>query len=177
MKSPLLHFIAAAALLILAGAAYIGWYNTVSNKSRQVADVQQKIDEANKNLNRIASARAALAEIADDEATVRSYFVPEANVVAFITDLEQLGVKQGAEVNVLSVSTAGSAAQSTLLLSLSITGAFDSVMRTVGAMEYAPYNLSVKELSIALDEKKLWRADVSIAVGSAPNATTTNRTR
>lgn len=177
MRSPFLHFISATVLLILVGAAYVGWYSAISNKSRQVADVQQKIDEANKNMKRIASARAALADIADDEAAVRSYFVPESGVVTFINDLERLGATEGSDVRVLSVATSGSSAQPTLLVSLSIKGPFDAVMRTIGAIEYAPYDLSAKKLSVTQDESKLWYADLSLSVGSAPNATTTSRTR
>jgi hypothetical protein len=176
MKSPTIHFFGALAVLALVSSGYGVWYSVVSHKSQYVANVQQQIDDANKNVSRIASARAALAEIANDEAQVKSYFVPESGVVAFITTLERLGTAQNSRVSVLSVSTAGSTAQPILVLSLSIKGTFDAVMRTVGAIEYAPYDLSVSRLSVGQDDKNLWHADLSLSVGSAPAATSTSTT-
>lgn len=172
MKSPLIHFLGALVFGLAVTGCYGVWYNVVSNKSQQVADLQAQIDDANKNVNRIASARAALAEIANDEVNVQSYFVPEAGVVTFINNLEQLGSAQKAAVKVLSVSTSGSTTQPTLLLTLSVTGTFDSVMRTVGAVEYAPYDLSITRLAVAQVDKDSWQASLSLTVGSAPAAAT-----
>jgi hypothetical protein len=177
MKSPLAHLVVALVVGVLAFVAYGVWYSAVSRSSQHVADLQTRIDEANTNVSRIASARAALAEIANDEASVQGYFVPESGVVAFITALEGIGPKEHSTVSVLSVSTAGTAAQPTLLLTLSVAGSFDAVMRTVGAIEYAPYDLSITKLSLTENDKNLWQANLSLTVGSAPtSATSTSRT-
>jgi len=173
MKSPSAHFLAALVIGLLVAGCYGVWYSAVSHKSQQVADLQSQIDDANKNVNRIASARAALAEIANDEANVQSYFVPETGVVTFINTLEALGPVERSTVSVLSVSTAGTPTQPLLLLSLSITGTFDAVMRTIGAVEYAPYDLSISKLSVTQNDKGSWQANISLTVGSAPTATTT----
>ena len=173
MRSPLIHFLTALAVGIAVSAGYIVWYGMVSEKSRQVAELESQIIDANKNVSRIALARAALAEIANDEESVRGYFVSEAGVVAFINSLEQLGLSQKAAVSVLSVSTGGSPSAPTLLFTLAINGTFDAVMRTVGAIEYAPYDLSISKLGVSQGDKDGWHADVSLIVGSAPVATTT----
>lgn len=172
MRSPLIHILGALVMLLIASSAYGVWYRIISQKSQHVADVEQKIIDANKNVRRIALARTALAEIANDEAAVRSYFVSEAGVVAFIDGLEKIGSTEKAEVSVLSVSSAGSPSQPVLSLSLSIKGTFDAVMRTTGAIEYSPYDLWVTRLSVTHDEKNLWHADIGLSVGSAPVATT-----
>lgn len=173
MRSPFIHFLAALVVGLMAAGLYSVWYGAVSHKSQQVAALESQISDANKNVSRIASARAALAEMANDEANVQGYFVPEAGVVTFINTLEQLGLVEKSTVSVLSVSTSGTKAQPVLLLSLSVTGNFDAVMRTVGAIEYAPYDLSIAKLSVEQGEKNAWQADVSVTVGSAPTATTT----
>jgi len=113
MKSPLAH--AALSLFMSAAilAGYAAWYGAVSNKSLEVANLQSQITAASETMSRIASARAALAEIADDEMRVRSYFVPEAGVVAFINDLEARSLAQGSAIDVASVSTGGSTARFT----------------------------------------------------------------
>lgn len=174
MKSPLTHFVIA---LVVGGAALIGygvWYTTVSAKSTEVAQVQSQITTATESVGRIAAARAALTEIAGDEAKIQGYFVSETGVVAFINTLESLGLSQKAAVTVLSVSAGSSYAHPTLLLSLSIKGTFDAVMRTVGAIEYAPYAISVSTLSVGQDAKSSWHADLGLIVGSVPSAAATS---
>ena len=97
-------------------------------------------------------------------------------MVAFINDLEARGRVQGVAVNVLSVSAGGETKQPTLTLVLTVQGTFDAVMRTVGAIEYAPYALSISGLSLGQDGKDIkdsWRADLKLRVGSlSANATT-----
>jgi hypothetical protein len=173
MRSALTHLVIALVLGLCAFLGYGFWYTTVSHKSQQVAHLQSQIDDANKNINRIATARTALAEIANDEERVKSYFVPEAGIVAFITFLESLGPPQNSKVSVLSVANSGSVSKPILLLTLSITGGFDSVMRTVGAVEYAPYDLSLSKLSVLQTDKSTWQANLSLSVGSASVASTT----
>lgn len=165
-----MHVIVAFAVGLAALGSYAAWYAVVSSESQHVADLQAQIDAANKNASRIAAARIALSEIADDEATVQGYFVPEAGVVSFINNLEQMGTMEKSDVSVLSVSAAGTSTQAVLLLTLSITGTFDAVMRTVGLVEYAPYDLFISRLSVTQLDKNSWQASVSLSVGSAPPA-------
>lgn len=179
MKSSFSHLATAIVVCIVSIASYGIWYGTVSSKSTIVAELQNQIDTRIETENRIAAARATLADIASDEATVRDYFVPEANVVSFINSLEEHGRTFGATVGVLSVSTGGTATQPLLILSLTITGTFDSVMRTAGVIEYAPYDLSITDFSVSQDAKDLWHADLKMSVGSVPvarSATTTLKT-
>ncbi len=173
MKSPLIHFGLMLVAFIVAVTAYGFWYAAVSHKSQAVAALQSQIDAAHENATRITKARAALAEIANDETNVRSYFVPESGVVAFIDTLQARGLKQKASVSVPSVSTGGTEAAPTLVLSLSIQGTFDAVMRTVGSIEYAPYALSVTSLVLALDDKDMWHATLGFSVGSSPMTAST----
>ena len=63
-------------------------------------------------------------------------------MVGFINGLEAQGQALGTTVSVLSVS-AGTGKQPTFMLSLTIEGTFDTVMRTVGVIEYAPYDISL----------------------------------
>jgi len=159
----------AASIAVLIG--YAMWYAAVANKSAAVAGLESDIAAKTEAANRIASARAALSGIAGDEDAVQNYFVPETGVVAFINDLEAHGKAQGAAVSVLSVSTDNSGTPPTLLLALSVKGAFDAVLRTVGAIEYAPYDLSISGLSIKQDASNAWHADLKILVGSVKTNT------
>lgn len=170
MKSTLAHlaFASAACVAVLAGYGF--WYAATAAKSVEVAELQSQIDAKTEAVSRMATTRAALAEIAGDESVVRGYFVPETGVVAFIDDLEARGRALGAAVSVLSVSTGGGGAEPTLQFALSVKGTFDAVMRTVGAIEYAPYAISISALSVGQDAKDLWHADLKLRVASVPPA-------
>lgn len=174
MKSSLAHIALAGVLCAIAIIGFGFWYSVIETKSIEVANLESQIDTKTETSNRIASARASLAEIAGDEAIMQSYFVPETGVVAFITDLEALGRSQGATVSVLSVSKGGSSTQPMLIFSLTIKGTFDAVMRTVGAIEYSPYDLSTSMLFVGQDEKKNWRADLNLLVGSVSTKAATS---
>ena len=174
MKSPRTHFFIALIVSITAFIGYGIWYAIVSAKSAEVADVQSQIAAATNTMSRIAVARTALAEVAGDEAKMQSYFVSDTGVVSFINALEAIGLSTNTTVNVLSVSPGTSPARPTLQLNLSVKGAFDPVMRTVGAIEYAPYAVSISMLSVGQDAKGSWHADMSINVGSASSEAATS---
>ena len=174
MKSPFMHLILSfiAGAIVLAG--YGVWYATIAAKSVAVTALQSRIDEKTRTINKIATTRAALAEIVDDEAVVQGYFVPETGVVSFIDGLEARGRAQGTAVSVLSVSSDKTSARPVITFTLAVKGTFDAVMRTVGSIEYAPYDISIAALSIGKKESKSgWHADLKLLVGSSAVSTTT----
>lgn len=175
MKSSFIQLALACAVCITALIFYGFWYAAVSAKSIGVAKLESEIVAAIEATGRAASVRAALAKITSEETVVQSYFVPETSVVAFINDLEARGRQQGTLVNVLSVSAGSETKQPMLVLALTINGAFDAVMRTVGAIEYAPYALSISEISLGQEDGKgNWRANLKLRVGSLSANTTIN---
>lgn len=170
MKSALYHLGISIGIGLLSLVGYGMWYGAISDKSAAVVDLQNAIDIKTETVSRIASARATLASIENDEVSLRDYFIPEENVVMFIDSLETRGERLGAALRVLSVSTSGTVALPSLTLLLSIAGTFDAVMRTVGSIEYAPYDISISKFSITRDDKNNWRADLTLVVGSVPAA-------
>ncbi len=173
MKSHLFHLIAVFLLGTIILVGYGFWYAAIANKSSAVVDLQNQIASKKEIMNRAASARAALAKIAGAKDAMQSFFIPETGVVAFIDGLEAQGKSLGTVVSVLSVSTGSTGTQPTFILSLTIRGSFNAVMRTVGVIEYAPYDLSVSEFSLTQDDKKNWRAALNFSVGSVHAATST----
>jgi len=171
MKMLLIRTVVTIAVSIIALIGYGTWYTVISHKSATVAELQSTISVKTETASRIASARATISEIAGDENIVQNYFVSENGVVAFISDLEAHGKTLGAAVNVLSVSTKTSHSRPMLLLSLSIKGTFNSVMRTIGIIEYAPYDLLLSDLSVGQDDENEWHADLKILVGSVKTNT------
>lgn len=166
MKSSFAHLVIAFVICVAGIVGYMLWHATVTAASAAVAELQNQIVVKTETASRIAAARFALAEISGNEAAVRNYFVPETNIVSFINDLEARGLAQGSSVDVLSVSTSGTPTHPTLELTLTVKGTFDAVMRTVGTIEYAPYNLLVPQFSFGQDEKNGWHANFKLLVGS-----------
>lgn len=166
MKSPLIHLMLVILLCVATMAGYWFWYTVVEDKSAAAALLESRITANIEVASRIASARASLVEISGDEARMHSYFVSETGVVSFINNLEAQGDKPGATVSVLSVAAGDDAKRPTLTFAVTIKGNFDAVMRTVGAIEYAPYALSISTLAVRQDSKSGWHADLNLVVGS-----------
>ena len=142
------------------------WYSIVADKSAFVVGLENQIVEKKEAASRVASAQSALKEIANDEKIIHNYFISDTNIVDFTNELKARGDAQGAKVNVLSVSTNASSTPPTFAISLEIKGTFEAVMRTIGVIEYAPYYLSISELSVEQDAGNSWRANLKILVGS-----------
>lgn len=174
MKSPLIHLVGALVLCALSFLGYGVWYAIIADKSAAVADLENQINIKTDTAGRIASARAALAEISGDEAAVRSYFVPETGVVAFIDSIESQGRAQNATVSVLSVSSGGTSAHPTFIFAITVKGSFNSVMNTVGAIEYLPYALSISSFSLGQDGKNSWHSALNLLVSSVPLSAATS---
>lgn len=172
MKSPLLQLVAALTLSVVALIGYAAWYAAIADTSNAVANIESQIEAKTQAQSRIASTRAALAEIAGDETAMRGYFVSETGVVAFIDDLEARGRTHGAVVSVLSVSTTNAGGHPAFALGVSVKGVFDAVMRTLGVIEYAPRDLSVSTLSLTQVAKNSWRADLNLVVSSVSASST-----
>ncbi len=166
MRPVINRAVIALALCTVSIIIYGLWYMVVETKSARVAELQSQIDIKKETAGRIALARNALVDIASDEDTVQGYFVQETGIVSFIDDLESRGRIQKVAVTVLSVSKETVNGRPTLSFSVSIKGTFDSVMRTVGTIEYAPYNISIATLSLGKNDKDEWHADMKLLVGS-----------
>lgn len=169
MRSKFVQLALAFAVCAAVIAGYWFWYGAVAAKSVSITALQSRIDANMDTASRGAAARAALADMEGDEAAMREYFVSETGIVAFIDGLEALGRAVGnTTVSVLSVSMAADAvARPAFKFALSIKGTFDGVMRTVGALEYAPYAISISSLSVAKNAKNDWQANLVFLAGSA----------
>lgn len=174
MKSSVTHLIFAIVAFIAILAGYIFWYSIITSMSINVTTLQNKIDSKTEMINRMSTTQATIAEIADDEAVVQNRFISEDGIVAFINDLENKGRTLGSSVNVLSVSKGDSHDKTAFTFSISIKGTFDIVMRTVGAIEYAPYAISITALSVGQDNDGNWNANMKLFVWSSSKDSTTN---
>jgi len=168
MKSSLLQLLIVAILCVGTLVGYRVWYGVVASSSAAAAAAQDTIDARKSEIDAAASGKTALGRLVEAEEAVQGYFVPEESVPTFIGDIERLGRSLGTTVTVLSVAKSGTGNETLLTLSITVRGGFESVLRTVGSIEYAPYSLSIRSLALAQETKGTWRADVRMIVGVAP---------
>jgi hypothetical protein len=161
------------ALLVLAGVlgAYAFWYGAVGDASAEAAALSKEIRAKGIESSRVADEKDALTLLAADEASMRAYFVRQEEIVPFLSMLEKKGAALGAKLEVASVSEDATGGRNRILLSLKITGSFDAVLRTLGAIEYGPYDSSVSNVTFDTSSAEdgvpaVWTAVGTFAIGA-----------
>ncbi len=144
----LIQFSLAVAVLVGVLAAYGAWYVVVGQASATSAALATEIETKTQESARVASAREALATLATDEASIQAYFIRQEDIVSFLERLESSGSSLGSVVEVVSVGAEPGGERPHIRLSLKITGSFDAVMRTLGAIEYGPYDSAVTSVTL-----------------------------
>lgn len=147
MKSSLTQLVIAALVLSGAVGAYVYWYSSVVSDEQEVASLSSQIVDAKQNAARLAAAQMALNDVASTETLVESYFISEATIAPFLSQLQALGKAASTTVTIQSVSA--DPANHALSIALTINGTFDSVMRTEGVIEHAPYDLANRGFSVS----------------------------
>lgn len=165
----------AIALAILAGmlGAYGFWYASVGKSSVEAASLSEEIRTKTQESAKVAAAKVALESLSEDEAAMRAYLVREQDIVPFLGTLEATGASLGSNVEVVSVSAEDGAAHSQITLSLKITGPFDAVLRTLGAIEYGAYDSAIESVTFDTAPQEAgasssWTAAATFTLGTQP---------
>ncbi len=172
MKDTLFRVVSA---LVFLGGALLGygvWYSVVSATSRTVATLSEEIAVRSERVQQASVASAALRKLESVKSELANYFVSEKSIVPFLAELEQLGTRLGTTMNVVSVGAptevGSQKGEQPLPVILSAEGSFDAVMRTLGAIEQAPYALSITAVTLdraGEDPAPQWKAAFTILVG------------
>lgn len=170
---PFMPLIGACALLAVAGAAYDVEYSFIGAKSTQAADLAKSIADKSNASQRVTLARTTLAGLKTQEAAVTQYFISTNDVVPFLEQLSATGKYLGSTVTVASVSAVPGTPYGQVQLSVQITGPFDAVLRTIGAIEYGPYATTVTNLSLttassqgSASSSAPWSATAMFSIGA-----------
>lgn len=146
-RTSLIQLVAALVVFAAVLGVYGFWYSLVGKASVEAASLSEEIRTKSQDSARVAAAKAALESLAEDEAAMRAYLVREKDIVPFLGTLEDTGASLGSGVEVVSVSAESKGERSQLQLSLKITGSFDAVLRTLGAIEYGPYDSAIQSVT------------------------------
>lgn len=147
----------------------------ITNQERERAESLIS-DIATKRLEsmRVAAAKEALPALAADELAITQYFVKADDIVPFLEKLQKTGATQKTVVEVLSVSGDPAKSNTRISISLKITGSFDAVMRTLGTIEYSPYDIALTNVTLESDRTPsqtggvVWTAAAIFTVGTQP---------
>jgi Tfp pilus assembly protein PilO len=165
MKNPLIQFGLAVVILVIAIGAYGVWFVAVDTENAKAREISSEIQTKSQDATRIAEAKAALTTLATNEASVSTHFVSANDVVPFLGSLESTGTALGSKVTVLSVGAEPVVkGEGHIAISVSITGTF--------ALEYAPYDITLTNLTLDTANKGAWSAAASFSVGTGPASST-----
>ena len=149
MKASLIQLTIAILALILAAGGYVFGFGLMSAAKEQAATLAADIAAKEAAQARGAGARSRLAEVTSDEAFLAGHFVAAADIVSFLEGFEGAGDEFGATVKVASVTGATPTEEGRIVLSFSIEGPFEGVMKTLGVIEHGRYAMTARDLSLS----------------------------
>lgn len=167
----------AAVALIIVGAAYGFAYYALSTESAKAAALEAEATQKSALLDRAARAHEELGTLASDTTMLNQYLISKDDIVPFLEALQSSGKPLGATVGVISVADDAAGGHGRINLSLAINGAFDAVMRTLGVIEYGPYDGTVQNLSLEIPTaegtttSRIWNATLVLSVATRATST------
>jgi hypothetical protein len=172
MKSTVLHVSIALGICLVSIGAYAYGYAYVADESARAAELSMNIDTKKATVDRASFIKAALLKLGEDEARIKNYFVSE-DIGAFVSGLEEIGKSLGVQVAITSVGEGKDSGRPVLLVAMRMQGTFDAILRTMGAIEYAPYAITVNNANVSSvgGEEAPWSATVTLMVGMMKDAT------
>lgn len=173
---PYTHVLIMLAIFIGSLSLYGAWYSQVGKASANAVSLQADIQSKTQTASRAREAKTQLTRALSDRASITGYFVDTNDVVPYLETLQTTGARFGAKVSVESVSAQPAKPHALLQLALRITGSFDSVERTLGAIEYEPYDTTISNVTLDTPggvSGPQWTAAVTMNVGTT-DMTATN---
>jgi hypothetical protein len=168
-RKSLSFFILVLFFFVVSLVAYGVWYNLVTSMGSRVSELASQIDARSDQSAQMLSAQKTLAALGLEDIVFERYFVSQDDVVPFLARLEATGRSLGSTVEVVSVSPEPMKGDPRLTVNLSLEGTFESVLRTLGAIEHGPYDIASTNFSLekrVSGESSLWSATVTLSVGS-----------
>jgi hypothetical protein len=166
------YLIAATLLFIIVLSGYGLAYRTLGSISDEVISLTAQVAGKNADAAQALGAEKELTKLATQEAQIHGYFVASSDIVPFLESLQNMGAGTGVKVNVAAVAE-NKTPRPHLDISLKITGPFDAVVRTVGAIEYSPHDIQVTTLALDAtpgEKETIWTASMAMRVGTASSS-------
>ncbi len=171
MKKSFVHIAIASSLLLGSVVAYVLWYAEVEKTRTAITTTALEVEAKTAEAKRIAQAKGALAALSENEARITEYFVSNDDIGTFLETIGRTGNHLGSKVTIVSVTEDALATPRTrVVLAVTVTGSFDAVMKTVGALEYGPYDVELRNLSVDAARQEtgptVWTAVATYSYGA-----------
>lgn len=171
-RTLLAHLAIALGLCVAAIVLVVGMEITLGTARHKEVDLEKEIVSKQTEIAQLSAARETLPVLESSEQALNTYSVNPDDIVSFLSQLEKMAKAQGANLEVLSVNDSPGAPQR-LALSLHISGTFDAVVRTLGVVEYSPYDVMITSVTldtVAAKENKVpvWSANAMVSVSTTP---------
>jgi len=168
--------LAIAFLVFLASVGvYAGGYYLLTTLNAKATTLAQQEASKEASLERTTRAHTALTTLAGSDTSLDQYVLTKNDIVPFLEVLQSTGQPFGTSVDVLSVTDTKDKTHQRIQLSLSLHGSFDGVMRTLGTIEYSPYDGVLSNVSLNTEttaSSTRWTADAVYSVGLRTGTTT-----
>ena len=144
-RTPYIHAGVAVVLTLVLALAYWFLLSHTRSLASQARSLSAQIASASGTQPSGSTVRDMRTALEADEAFLAERFVPEGGIVDFLETLEAAGEREGAVVQVVSVSDAENGR---IEIALSLDGSFSSVMAAAGTIEHGPYASATKSLTL-----------------------------
>jgi hypothetical protein len=128
--------------MMLACTTLVFFLRVIKNKNEHTSALTLTLADKMAEKQSTEDTKKKTGEVETTRALVESYFVNSSESDAFINYLEGLGTTAGSEVTVDSLDIAP-ASKNILLVQISGSGTFSSLMRTLELLENSPYKIHV----------------------------------
>lgn len=153
MRTHTYMYLSIAAALLFAALGGL-WYvlSDTSAREAHINEMELRAESVIRSDALARSAREVLQRTEAERAALNAYFIEPNTVVDFLEEIESLGRRLGATVDINTVSVseavAPNAEHERLRVLLAVSGTWQAVYRFIDALSVAPYGLSIETASL-----------------------------
>jgi len=177
--TPIMIFSILATILVI--CLFVFLLKVIKNKNQHASVVLTTLEEKMKEKENAIIFARKIAEIKSIQDSINNHFINPDKIDTFVGYLEGIGFNLGSEVLVNNIEIPLKA-KNTMSFSLSITGTFQEVMRTITFLENIPYQINITQVYLnkniiqsakgdikdvekeKVSEIPTWQADVSFNI-------------
>jgi hypothetical protein len=146
---------------------YIFMYDTAQTQIANTRDAFIAVADAQGNESKYKELAKTLAATKSDTDSMAQVLVQSDQIITFIESIEKVGIITHASVSILSISaddlsTAATSTTGVARAHIQITGSWQAAMRSLHLVESLPYAISMNNVRVAVNAKKLWTIDFDI---------------
>jgi len=164
-------------MVLLVVGVYLYFLRVIRNKTEHSSSVANTLASQKIEKESVDALVKKFEEIENTRIKVNSYFVDPSKIEVFVEYLENLGTTNGVTLSVEKVEVAKDKSNN-ILVGVKILGTFANVMKTIGLIENAPYQIHITSSFInknieapgdanskpVVSSGQDWQADVSFSI-------------